>query len=285
MNNNSQNNNTLDFFKLIKILWAGKKIIIWLITLTAISSVSVSLYLTPIFRAETILIPVEKDKAIGSQLGQAAGFLGINMPGGGSKTDEAIAVMKSKEFLIKFIKENNVLQILYADIWDEKSKLWTVENAKVPSMLDAYEDFNKLQTILQDTTTSLVTFSLDWTDAALATHWTNKLVEALNARMREKAIIKSEKNLTYLEYQLTKTQMIEVKRSIYQLIENEMKNMVYANAQEEYTFEVIDPALQPEKKNWPKRSIIVLTSIFFAGILGSLIVISQYVYRHRKGSV
>jgi LPS O-antigen subunit length determinant protein (WzzB/FepE family) len=282
MTTHQQDNDAIDVWKFIEILWAGKILIIGLATLAAIVSVTVSLNMTPIFRAEILLSPVEQDKAIGSQLGQVAGFMGINIPNGSNKTDKSIAILKSKIFQMTFIRENNLLPIFYAEIWDEKNKTWMVEKEQIPTMLEAYNYFKLFNIIEKDASTSLVTLSVEWSDASLATIWANKLVGTLNSRMREEAIIESQKNLTYLESQLVKTQLTEVKRSIYELIENEMKNMVYVNAQEEYVFEVLDPAIEPERKVRPVRSVIVLVSVFLAGLLSSLIVIGQFIYRSKN---
>ncbi len=282
MSTHQQDNDAIDVWKFIEILWAGKILIIGLATLAAIVSVTVSLYMTPIFRAEILLSPIEQDKAIGSQLGQVAGFMGFNIPNGSGEIDKSIAIMESKIFQMTFIRENNLLPIFYAEIWDEKNKTWMVEKEQIPTMLEAYNYFKLFNIIKKDASTSLVTLSVEWSDAALATIWANKLVGTFNSQMREEAIIESQKNLTYLESQLVKTQLTEVKRSIYQLIESEMKNMVFANAQEEYVFEVLDPAIEPERKVRPVRSVIVLVSVFLAGLLGSLIVIGQFIYRSKN---
>ena len=55
---------------------------------------------------------------------------------------------------------------------------------------------------------------------------------------------------------------------LYGLIEEQTKSVMWANVREEYAFEVIDPAIIPEERDSPRRTLIVLLATFFGIVLG-----------------
>ena len=70
-----------------------------------------------------------------------------------------------------------------------------------------------------------------------------------------------------------------MQRSLYSLIENETKTLMLANARAEYAFTVIDPAVPPERKISPHRSIYILFGAFAGSAIGLLV---AYLRRKRR---
>jgi uncharacterized protein involved in exopolysaccharide biosynthesis len=64
--------------------------------------------------------------------------------------------------------------------------------------------------------------------------------------------------------------VVEVQRSIYNLIESETKTLMLANVRTEFAFTVIDPAVPPERKYRPHRSLYVLFGLFLGFAIGVL---------------
>lgn len=62
--------------------------------------------------------------------------------------------------------------------------------------------------------------------------------------------------------------MIEIRESLYTLIESETKNAMLANAKDEFAFKIIDPAVAPEKRVRPKRTLIVMAAGLLGGFIG-----------------
>jgi uncharacterized protein involved in exopolysaccharide biosynthesis len=122
-----------------------------------------------------------------------------------------------------------------------------------------------------DKKTGLVTVSIDWTDPELAAVWADQLVSQLNQHLRLQAITRSEKNLKYLNEELARTQVEEMRKTLFDLIGQEQKNAMLANAQREFAFRVLDPAVVPDKKIKPKRAIIVLLVTVLVGFIAILI--------------
>ena len=110
---------------------------------------------------------------------------------------------------------------------------------------------------------------MEWKDAALAAGWANELVALANEILRQRAIEKSKANLAYLDTQLEKATVVEVRQAIYRLIEAEFKNVMIAQGTSDYAFKVIDPAVTPEKKVKPKRMLITAVGLLLGFLISS----------------
>src|SRR5450759_1190163 len=194
---------------------------------------------------------------------------GISLGGGGS-TDESLAVLKSRDFLWKFVQEKKLMPILFESEWDEQQKKWKeTDPKKQPGQMDVYRLLNEsgVLKVEVDKKTDLVTVTVEWEDAALAADWANALVEKLNQYLAQRTIARSESNLKYLNEELMRAQIEEMRKTRVDMIANEQKQAMLANTQKEFAFKVLDPAVDPDKKIKPKRSLIVIFTAFVAGFL------------------
>jgi LPS O-antigen subunit length determinant protein (WzzB/FepE family) len=116
----------------------------------------------------------------------------------------------------------------------------------------------------------MVRVSIDWTDAELASAWVTRLIEQLNQYLRLQAIARSESNLKYLNEELARTQVEEMRKTLFDLIGQEQKNAMLANAQREFAFRVLDPSVVPDKKVKPKRALIVVLAAIAALLVSML---------------
>lgn len=266
----------INFIGLFRILIEQKWLILVLTVLATFVALVIALQATPIYRAEVLLAHVEKGKdsrfsALAGQLGGLASLAGLNTESGGD-VEEAIATLKSRNFTYKLIKDENLMQVFFEDAWDEKSKQW-FDVDKPPTMWKAYEKFDSIRSVTLDSNTGLYTLSIDWKDPEIAAEWANKLVTRINNKLRHEAISNAEKSVKYLEAELQKTSIIELKESIYSLIEAQTKTKMLANTREEYAFHVIDSAVVPEQKINSRRIIVILGFLIggFVGVLSAFI--------------
>src|SRR5262249_21351563 len=140
--------------------------------------------------------------------------------GSGTGKDEAIAVLKSRQFTETFITERNLLPQLYPDLWDSKAQRW-IDPEKVPTMGGAYQRFDqKIRSVSTDNDTGLVTLEILWRDPKQAADWANDLVRRLNQRTRDRAVKQSQDSLDYLNEQLNKTDIMEIRTAVFGLIEH-----------------------------------------------------------------
>jgi uncharacterized protein involved in exopolysaccharide biosynthesis len=116
-----------------------------------------------------------------------------------------------------------------------------------------------------------LTIDIDWNSAAEAAQWANGFIALANERIRSRAIDEATRNIDFLNKQIATTSVVEVQHALYNLIENETKTLMLANAKVEYAFTVIDPAVPPDRKTSPRRSLYVLFGAFLGFSIGVLI--------------
>lgn len=269
----------LSLIDLWDIVWKRKLLWLTLGPLAGIIGIIVALSSTDIYRSQVLLAPAGENEsggglaALAGQFGGLASMAGVNI-GGGSDTATAIATLKSRKFLLPYLADKELIKTLFRDEWDAESKTWIGASERrglegKPTEVELYKRFSEnILKISEDKKTGMVTLGIEWEEPELTTQWANELSERINKHLREKAKAETEKNLTYLKQQLTETQVIEIRDSLYTLIESQTQNAMLANAKEEYAFRIIDPAFVPEVRIRPKRSLIVLASGMLGGFLG-----------------
>ncbi len=255
----------IDLLEYWAVLWRRRWMIVGVALLCAGLGAAVSLLLPNVYRAETLLSPVEQEGAglSGGLLGGLGGLgaLAGVMPGGGGGVDEHLAVLKSREFIWAFVRERQLLPVLFAEDWEK-------DPAERPDMWDAYRLLINKGTlsVSSDRKSGLVTVAVEWTDPELAADWANDLVTRLNAYLRQRQITRSQENLAYLDRELRATQVEEMRQALFELISSEQKKAMLARTQKEFAFQVLDPAAPPDIKAKPKRALIVV----LAGVVGGM---------------
>lgn len=172
------------------------------------------------------------------------------------------------------------MPILFADEWDEKSRQWKeVDARKQPSQMDLHRLLIRdgVLSVSKDKRTELVTVSVEWKDAKLAADWANLLVDDANRYLAQKEIERSQARLQYLNAELLKIPVEEMRRALFDLIATEQKRSMLANTQKEFAFKVLDRAVVPDKKIKPKRAVIVI----LVALLAMLIASTWILVKHR----
>ena len=236
---------------------------------------------TPIYRATTVLAPVSTEESenafasLSSQFGSFARLAGIRSTGV-DDTSEVIAVMKSRSFTEEFIQAEGLLPALFAQFWDAQTGDWNVEGDDIPTLEDAYRRFDrKIRRVQQDDQTGLVVLTIEWRDSALAAEWANKLVETLNEKNRAGAIDEAQRSLEYLGAELEKTSQLGLREALYRLVEVQVRKIMLANVNLEYSFRVIDPAqpVAPDNFVSPNRMLIITAGLLAGLFLGLVTVL------------
>lgn len=216
--------------------------------------------------------------ALGSLSGLAA-LAGMSL-GSDSKKNESLATLQSQALIQRYIRENNLMPILYEDKWDARTGKWTVTDPKkVPTLWKATQFFKDIRTVAPDNKTGMVTLKVRWKDAALASKWANGLVKMTNDYERETAIAESDRNIAYLTQQAAGTDVLGIKQAIYNLLQSEISKSMIARGTPEYAFKVIDPALVPEKAAFPQKIIWVLAAFFGSFLLAVLAVLARLAWQ------
>jgi len=261
----------IDLLELIRTLLQAWKTILGITIICSGLAIAYAVYAPEVFKADALLASAQDEKSdVSSMLGQFGGLAamaGISIPSD-SNVDRVLATLETREFLTKFIRRNDLLPVIFKDRWVEVSKSFKLDDkGEEPSIDDGY-------TILLDCIESeqdksgLIKLSISWEDPDIAAQWANDLVKQLNEQLRQKAIADSKKRVGYLEQELAKTTLQDMRAVLYNLLESEKQKAMLANVNEDFALEVIDPAVAPETREKPKRKLIVALGGVCGGFLG-----------------
>jgi len=239
---------------------------------------SAAFLMTPVYRSSTILVPANTGQGsggLGSALGELGGIAslaGINIGSRGSITEEALAVLRSREFTERFIMEEKLMPRLFASKWDTARGDWK-PGVIAPTPAKAYRYFNdKIRSVDQDKKTGLVTVQLDWRDRNEAAVWANELIERLNQEMRARAIRDADASLGYLNKELQSATIVASRDAVGRLIESQIKQRMLADVSKEYVFRVVDRAMPADADSpvKPQKLAMIAGGPFLGLLLGVL---------------
>lgn len=208
---------------------------------------------------------------LASQFQGLAALAGVS-GAGDVKKSETLAVLQSESLTEAYIRENNLLPILYPKLWDPATKKWKVSDPeKVPTLWKANQYFKKnVRSVVTDTKTGLVTLTIEWHDPNMAAQWANGLVRMTNDYLRNQQIEECERNIAFLTEQVVKTDVLGVKQVIYSILQNEIEKLMLARGSE--PLKVLDSAFVPELPSSPKLSLW-LPAGFALGLVAALLVV------------
>jgi len=274
---------SLNIRELWGLLWGHRWLIIAITAVFTISSIAYALLADQWFKAEVVMVPAKKNPGLPGQLGGLAGLAslaGVNI-GDKSESVEALAVLRSNEFVRDFIAEKNLLPVLFADEWDGANKRWKSTDPKDwPDERDAVRYFQRsICLVTEDKRTSLVTVSIEWKDRKVAADWANSMVARLNERMRQRVLTESEQNIKFLRDELTATTMPTLQQSLSRLLENELQTLMLARGNQEFAFRVVDRAAIPKWRSRPKRTLLVCVATLGGGFFAVVVVLLMRVWR------
>ena len=280
----------IDLLELIRTLLQAWKTIVGITILCTVLAVAYALYLPDIFKAETILAPAQEDESgARSLLDKFGGLVAI---AGVQEKDTSFMIrvygtLNSSQFIRTFISKYNLLPSLFFDQWDESINTWLLKDkSEIPTLDDGRELFQSMLSIDEDIKTGLTSISFEWHQPNLATNWVNNLVKELNQALRQRAIDDSNKKVGFLEKELAKTSLEDMRKVLYSLLESEKQKAMLANVNEDYAFEVIDPAVAPKTRDKPKRKLIVALGGVCGGFLGIFAVfLGQFLQKLKSSSI
>ncbi|WP_309045390.1 Wzz/FepE/Etk N-terminal domain-containing protein [Marinobacter sediminicola] len=286
----------IDLRELFATLWRGKWVILLFTIVFAAAGAAYALSKPNIYQANVLLAPAQDEggaSGLRGQLGGLASLAGISLGGGGGANPTIVAkeVLQSRAFIAGFIHRHNLaVPLIAAKGWDEQSEEWIVDReiynpetsqwlkdkngeSQKPTDWDMVKKFKEEHLSLSENKDSgMITLSVKNLAPPAAKDWAAKLVRDINEHMREQDVAEAETRIAYLENKLRETNVAGMQQVFYQLIESETRTVMLANAQSEYVFKTIDPAVVPQEKSEPKRALIMVLAAMLGGMLGTFVV-------------
>ncbi len=287
--------------ELFTVLWVDKIKIITVMAMFAILSVFYALSVPNQYRASVLLEPAQQQSGglsgALSQLGGLASLAGVSL-GSGESSESQIAqrIMQSWSFVEGFIKTNNLEIDVFAakgwdrasgkleideDLYDSGTTEWLVKNNEtnkvgMPSSWQLFETFTDILSVSEDKKTGLVSMSVEYYSPQIAQQWLDMYISAINQHMQERQMAKVTRNIEYLEAQIAKTTIAEMKEVFYTIIEEQLKSKMLAEANPDYAFVAVSSSMVPEQKSQPKRALICILGTLLGGILSVLMVLIMH---------
>ena len=294
----------IDLRELFSVLWAGKKLIVAVTAVFAVVSVVYALSLANQYKASAVVSPADSGGsslgAMAGQLGGLASLAGINIGSGESnETQEAMEIMQSWGFIEAFIQTHKLQVPVYAatgwdkrsnslklddDLYDAASKRWLIEDSasgenRAPSSWALYQNFKSRVAVSQDKMSGLINISVEYYSPQIAKQWVDLFVSTINDYMRARKLEQVNRNIEYLTVQIEKTAIADMREVFYQLIEEQTKSKMLAEASPEYAFVTVSRAMVPEEKSQPKRALVCILGTLLGGMLSVLwVLVRRYAF-------
>ena len=182
--------------------------------------------------------------------------------------------VSSKDEVIQSIKEleasslSSGMQIaVFNNIHLRAEKLGMESQAGLPPWVEKKSEDKK---------SGLVSVSIEYYSPQIAKQWLDLYISAINKHMQERQVEKVSNNISYLEAQIEKTSIAEMREVFYTIIEEQTKNKMVAEASPDYAFVAVSPSMVPEEKSQPKRALICILGTLLGGMLSVLLVLVMH---------
>ncbi|NMH65590.1 Wzz/FepE/Etk N-terminal domain-containing protein [Shewanella salipaludis] len=299
----------IDLRELFSVIWQGKWFIIAITAVFTVGSVIFAVMQPNIYKSEALLAPASEEQgggglaALAGQFGGLASLAGINLSGQGGvdKTQLAIEVMKSRQFVSQFIQKHTLLpDLMAAEKWDRNQDKLSYDKGDYlaetqtwvrdvnppfrpePSMQEAYKEFSKIISVDSTKDTGMVTVSVEHLSPTVAQQWVTWLVQDINKVMKDRDVAEANRSSEFLNKQISQTNVADIRSILYKLIEEQAKTIMFAEVRDEYVFKTIDPALVPEEKAKPKRALICVLGAMLGGVVGMMFILIRHYIRKEK---
>jgi len=264
----------------------------WLITTVAVVTIGgllAAFLIPPMYQVRVVMAPADWQAASGGglsavlgQFGGLAALAGIDLDQD-ANVKQAIAMLKSQQFTEAFIRDKQLLPVLFADKYDEKTGSWRVPADEMPTLWEGYDYFDReIRRVYEDKRAGTIILQIEWYDRHQAAEWANELAARINAQMRQRDIEEATRTIEHLEKELKKANLLTLQQVISNVLELEVRRRALANARKEYVFRILDPASPPDEDGFvrPKRWLYILLAPFIGLLIGILwVMVSQLIGR------
>lgn len=312
------NENEIDLYEIIKLMWINRKLFIWITSVCTIIGVIYALLATPYFRSTSTLYQagVDQQKSRYAGLASALGMGNIL----GNQTSFSIKDV---------VFSNKILEQVIYNRWKTdqfgEEKVNLIEYWQIEGRSDSKNRFlaiKRLKTLLNfsiSEETGLITISVLSKEPLLASDIVNFITDKVNQYILkeqntatkqsrifiEKRLSEVKKELNQAEDDLKKfvnknrdflkspelqleynrlKREVEIKNQSYLTIIQQREVLMIEEAKDTPIINILDKGVKPEIKAKPKRSIIVIIFFILGSIISSLFILGRNFFESKKKS-
>lgn len=247
---------------------------------------------TPMYRAQATIAPPDRAGSGGASAALAtfggigaeiAGSLGVSL--GGADANRLEALLTSHRLMERVVTERDLLPVLFAEQWDPEGGTWAVAAPKdVPNIWDAEKAFNRIYSVENDSTTSVLKLSIEWKDAVEAERILKGFLAELAALMQEDELRKINANRRFAEEQLEKASDPVIVAKLQSLRSEQLEKAMMAQNVEHFAYELIDPPAASDKRVSPNLVLIAVLGLIASLLLGVLLALGAEWVQHLKSA-
>lgn len=261
--------------QVVLLLISRWKIFVAVVTLFALAGVAYALSRPNIYEAKAVLVAnpsLSRSGRGGGGVGlaalQSAPLLALMGGGGGgggnANVDRALISFRSRTFVLKMIKDYNLLPVIFPK---ESPEVLRSEE----KITQAYEWLNARVQITP--LMGVYNLSVKHTSPNSAFKIANVVIKALNDEEKARVVHEASHQIDHINGQLAGVNEIVIRDSLFAIIVEKTQERAMAEVQEEYIFNVVDPPILPKEKVGPIRVLIVLVFVALGVPVGLFVVL------------
>ncbi|MAR89401.1 MAG: hypothetical protein CML06_00760 [Pseudomonadales bacterium] len=293
----SEQNQELTLRDIFSLIWKHRFIVLLFSIISMLIAIFIAFRIPEKYESTAIVMPVQEEQQLSSQLlsqvGGLAGLAGLAQQNRSNKINIALEIITSRKFLAEFARKHDIEQeVVAGEDWDEEKAEWIIDtdtlnnstsrwNGGINQEQHAFSDWvlhksliDKL-IIVENEETGSFKIGFELFSPIDAKNWTTWLIDDLNNEVRQRDINQATTNINYLKEQIQKTAISEMKPIFYQIIAEQSKTMMLAEARKDYIFSIVDPMVVPEKKSKPKRFLIIVVGVGLGFFISSIYVLAR----------
>jgi uncharacterized protein involved in exopolysaccharide biosynthesis len=186
----------------------------------------------------------------------------------------AIATLRSRQLAQDFVTKYHLLPLLFPKAWDSERNAWKDEPKK-PSPRDGADRLRLMINISDNSDTNVISLTMRMRDQQRVALLVNAYVQMADDVLRHRSLNDNQESLAYLEDELTKTNVAELRLSITNLIEQSLQHITVTKTRSDYAFNVVDAAVVPKERVWPRAGLLmavmtilgIFAAMFISGTL------------------
>ena len=270
MENINNEKESFNLFSVAETFYKNKTRIVFISLALSLAALIYSFTMKEVYLSEALIMSSDSSQSnsLLDRYSSLASFGGINLPtmSPNNRLEEAIAILKSREFVLDIINKRKLDKILLAsnkwdkdkdeiifneNIYDTKTEKWKPEffgPSGKPTNRQLYDAFNRRLTIFKDLETRFVTLGFKSLSPKISKEILEGIIFEVNNNLRFKDIEYAKSSISYVESQLGKALTIDLKNIFYQMIAEQTKTIMLARGQDDYIFKVIDPPFYQKKE-------------------------------------
>ena len=173
-------------------------------------------------------------------------------------------------------KQQSNKLLISEEIYDFKNERWLVNE---PTSWSLFKSFSGRLSISEPGNSGFLSVSIEHYSPYVAKRWLDLYITAINKHMQEMQVKKVNNNINKLQEQIERTSNPKMQEVFYNIIEEQTKNKMLAEASPDYAFVAVSASMLPEERSQPNRALICISLTLLGGILSVFIVLLMHYMR------